>query len=288
MTVHEHELSSVDLSRYRREGYFHSFRALTVEQVEITFRAIESYLSRKLGYELTDPVRFRRVSANGEQPRYEYEPEAPAIMTTFPFLFNIWKCDERILEIAKTPAIVRRVQQVLGRDRILLMEDNVVIKNPNTGSVPWHQDYAYWPIANPDDAVTVWIALDSIGPANGAMQVAPGSQFAGERLPVWFKDGSSFMQNERPGIRPVPQDPTLEGYPIITYEILAPGQCAIHSSLVWHGSTPNTTANIRRALVLRYVAEGAGWLGESRFPYDNVGCPVGGTLTSDHFPLVVP
>ena len=91
-------------------------------------------------------------------------------------------------------------RQLLGSKEVVLMEDGAVIKKPVVGGkLSWHQDYAYWPLASPG-AVTCWIALDDVGAANGAMQVAKGSHKLGEKLPVEFGDGSSFMHDERPGI----------------------------------------------------------------------------------------
>ena len=35
------------------------------------------------------------------------------------------------------------------------------------GELKWHQDYPYWPLAQPN-AVTAWIALDDTDEENGA------------------------------------------------------------------------------------------------------------------------
>src|SRR5207248_187762 len=93
-------------------------------------------------------------------------------------------------------------------------------------------------------AITVWIALDRITIGNGAMQVVPGSHRFGERLPVAFRDASAFMHADRPGVEEVPQDPGAAGHDVVTYD-LQPGECGFHSALLWHGSTPNTSALIR-------------------------------------------
>src|SRR5205085_12391328 len=127
--------------------------------------------------------------------------------------------------------IAGMARQLLNCDQVVLMEDNVVIKTPHTKTLPWHQDYSYWPLATPA-AVTVWIALDRITPANGAMQVVSGSHRRGERLPVAFGDASSFMTEDRPGIAEVSQDPAVEGEHIITYD-LYPGECGFHHAMVW-------------------------------------------------------
>jgi ectoine hydroxylase-related dioxygenase (phytanoyl-CoA dioxygenase family) len=197
-------------------------------------------------------------------------------------MFNLWKTDDRFRDIGLRSGLANWARQLLGAERVLLMEDNVVMKNGNTGRLPWHQDYSYWPLAEPS-AVTVWIALDSIDAANGAMEVVPGSHEWGERLPVSFGDGIPFMAEDRPGITAVPTDPGSDNYEVVSYR-LRPGECGLHSPMLWHGSAPNASPRPRRAFILRYVAVGTVWLGESRFPYDDIGCPVGSPLTEEHFP----
>src|SRR5262249_2707408 len=128
------------------------------------------------------------------------------------------------------------------------------------------------------------VALDEIGPHNGAMQVAPGTQKLGERLPVAFGSGLPFMTEARPDIPAVPENPLAFGHEAVTY-ILQPGQGGVHDGLVWHGSVANATDSPRYAFVLRYVAEGTLWLGERRMAYDETGCPPGSPLTREYFPL---
>ena len=115
----------------------------------------------------------------------------------------------------------------------------------------------WWPLASPG-AVTCWIALDDVGAENGAMQVAVGSHKLGEKLPVEFGDGSSFMHAERPGVGEV-REPEDEGLERVGYELEA-GECGFHHALLWHASGPNTSANPRRGFIPRYVAGGAMWL----------------------------
>lgn len=280
-------LSPADLESFSRNGFIAPLAALSRPELHEIRAAVAEHLGGQADserYELTDDVQVRNVAAAKEAPMYEYdgEVECPELRT-FPMLFNLWKVDPRFARVAHSDRLVSYAKQLLDVDEVLLMEDNVIVKMPRSKRLPWHQDYSYWPLGEPR-AVTLWIALDDIGPSNGAMELAPGTQLKGERLPVRFMDGSSFMAAERPGVPRVPADPQAEGYAIHTYELRA-GECGIHDALVWHGSTPNTTEEIRCALVLRYVAVGTRWLGSARIPYDDVGCPIGDGLTGDHFPL---
>jgi ectoine hydroxylase-related dioxygenase (phytanoyl-CoA dioxygenase family) len=122
-----------------------------------------------------------------------------------------------------------------------------------------------------------------VNETNGGMQIAPGTHQTGEHLPVAFADAKAFMETRR--LPELPQDPAAEGHKVITYD-LGPGQCGLHHPMVWHGSPPNKSDEPRYAFVLRYVAAGSTWLGDSRIPYDDVGCEIGDRLTEEHFPLV--
>ena len=160
-------------------------------------------------------------------------------------------------------------RQLLGSEEVVLMEDGAIVKKPKVGGkLAWHQDYAYWPIATPG-AVTCWIALDDVGAENGGMMVAQGSHKLGEKLPVEFGDGSSFMHDERPGIGEV-QTPEEAGLEVVGYQLKA-GECGFHHALIWHASGPNTSPNPRRGFIPRYVAGGTMWLGALRFPYNYTG-----------------
>lgn len=280
-------LSAEEVERFRRDGYLAPLQALEEDEVRALRAAVIEHLSGETDaerFELTDDVQIRAIDTDAEQPEYEYVDEVDyPDLREFPFLFNLWKVDSRFARIAHNPRLVGYAKQLLGVDEVLLMEDNVVVKAPGSKYLPWHQDYSYWPLGEPS-AVTVWIALDAIGPSNGAMEVAPGTQREGERLPVRFMDGSSFMADERPGVPPVPGNPRTLGYRVYTYELEA-GQCGIHDALIWHGSTPNRTSDIRSAFILRYVAVGTTWLGSTRIPYEDIGCAVGAGLNPDHFPL---
>jgi hypothetical protein len=280
-------LSPEDRERFKRNGFIAPLPALSRTEVRQLRFAVAEHLDGAASserYELTDHIHVRNVATDGETPMYAYEGEvAYPKLRTFPMLFNLWKVDSRFTRVANSPRLVGYAKQLLGVDKVLLMEDNVIVKAPHSKYLPWHQDFSYWPLGEPH-AVTIWIALDDIGASNGAMEIAPGTQFKGERLPVRFGDGSSFMGSDRPGVEPVPADPRAEGYDVHTYTLKA-GECGIHDALVWHGSTPNTTDEIRCALVVRYVAVSTTWLGSARIPYEDIGCPTGGHLTEAHFPL---
>jgi hypothetical protein len=281
----EEYLTPSQTAQYEEQGYLFPIRVLSDQQVATLRTAVAEHLAeqtRSERYELTDPVIVRR-GADGASLEYD-ESVYSKTPAKLPFLFNLWKYDERFRAVGLDQRIGHLAGQLLNTDDLLLFEDNVVVKTAGYGTLSWHQDYSYWPIATPT-AITVWIALDAVGPDNGGMQVVPGSHRWEERLPVGFRDSQPLMQEFRPTLKPMPQDPAAEGHPVVTYEMKA-GECGFHHPLLWHSSTPNTSDRPRNAFILRYLPVGTIWLGNSRMPYDDVGCAPGQPLDGTHFPAV--
>ena len=288
-------LTPEEIAAYNERGFLLPIRVLDDEQVETARDALEEHLAggrESKTYELTDPiiesdqgkatVGAGAASAVAEKAEVERKPHS------VPFLFNLWERDERFWSIVSNPVIAGMARQLLGSDDVVLMEDGAVVKKPTVGGkLAWHQDYAYWPLATPT-AVTCWIALDDANSANGAMMVAEGSHKLGEKLPVEFGDGSSFMHDERPGIGEV-TTPEVAGLEAVGYELKA-GECGFHHALLWHASGPNTSPNPRRGFIPRYVAGGTTWLGAQRFPYnytdEELECAPGEPIHGPHFPRI--
>ena len=96
------------------------------------------------------------------------------------------------------PILARWASQLIGTRRVRLLEDNALTKAPGSGGeLKWHQDFPYWPLAQPN-AVTAWVALDDTDARNGAMYMAAGSHLTGERLPSVFGTGTPYMRDQRP------------------------------------------------------------------------------------------
>ncbi len=202
-------LTPEEIASFHEHGYLFPIRVLDDAQVEEARAALDDHLEgrrQSQQYELTDPIvdsshgETQATVGSGAATSVIEEAKAEKKPHSVPFLFNLWERDERFWKIDADPVIAGMARQLLGSEGVVLMEDGAVIKKPVVGGkLAWHQDYAYWPLATPA-AVTCWIALDDVGGENGGMMVAAGSHSLGEKLPVEFGDGSSFMHDERPGI----------------------------------------------------------------------------------------
>ena len=288
-------LTPEEIARYNDQGFLLPIRVLDDEQVARAREALDDHLEGRReskAYELTDPIvdsdHGKATAGSGTASAVAEKTEAEKKPHSVPFLFNLWERDERFWEIVANPVIAGMARQLLGSDEVVLMEDGAVVKKPVVGGrLAWHQDFAYWPLATPG-AVTCWIALDDVSAENGGMQVAAGSHKLGEKLPVEFGDGSSFMHAQRPGLGEV-RPPEEEGLEVVGYELKA-GECGFHHALLWHASGPNTSQNPRRGFIPRYVAGGTMWLGALRFPYnytdEELECAPGEPIHGPHFPQI--
>lgn len=280
-------LTDAQVERYHLDGYLQPIQIIDERTASCLRVAVDEHIAGLVPterYELTDDIKVGAVQHADGSITYEYLDEQPAEPHTLPFLFNVWRLDQRFEEVAMSQRIASMARRLLGCEEVLLMEDNVVAKAPGAGRVPWHQDLGYWPVAEAA-VVTVWIALDDSDAGNGAMSVVPRSHRTVEHLPVQFRDAAPFMGEYRPDVPTLDQDLESRGHEIVTYR-MRPGEGGFHHPLLWHGSPPNETAEMRRAYVLRYLASGTTWLGASRVPYEDVGCPIGERVTGAHLPAV--
>ena len=111
----------------------------------------------------------------------------------------------------------------------------------------WHQDGHPWrERLGITDAVTLWLALDDVGEANGALRVIVGSHTrpAQPLIPCATPEEGGYFGA---GIDPGPVDPAD-----VDILVLSAGDASAHHPCLIHGSGPNTSDHDRRALVLRY------------------------------------
>jgi ectoine hydroxylase-related dioxygenase (phytanoyl-CoA dioxygenase family) len=87
----------------------------------------------------------------------------------------MWKDDPDFHAAAlesPAPAIAARLMRSGSAD---FFYDQLFVKEPGTAHpTPWHQDQPYWPVKG-WQITSVWIALDTIDGANGAVEFIAGS-----------------------------------------------------------------------------------------------------------------
>ena len=283
-------LTAEEITTFYEKGYLRPGKVFSDGQVEF-LRAVVQRLTRtedEAGrrYDLLDPALWPDVEGGNGEADGAAAARDPS--QSFDFLFNLWLTDDDFRAAVFNPTTARWAAQLLGTTSVRLLEDNALNKAPSPHDVRWHQDYSYWPLAQPN-AVTAWVALDDTTQHNGAMLMACGSHHLGERLPVVFGTGTPYLRESRPATVTEIGDPEELGLPVEVVE-LAAGEVSMHSALTWHASGPNLSDRGRRAMVMRYVADGTVWLGAQRYEYnysdEEVGLAPGEPIGGRYFPVI--
>lgn len=135
--------------------------------------------------------------------------------------------------------------EVLLADNVVAVELQWFNKPPRLGKcTPPHQD-GYYFMLEPDEALTMWLALDAVDESNGCVRYIPGSHRKGLRL-----HGRTETLGFSQGIIDYEvTDRNLE-VPIVA----RPGDLLVHHSLTIHRADGNPSQRHRRSLGLIYYA----------------------------------
>lgn len=131
---------------------------------------------------------------------------------------------------------------------VVPFKDKLNYKRPGTHGYTAHQDYTFWQEvpAGPDEIVSILLAVDPAGPANGGLRLYPGCHGAHHVTDVdmrdWLKPGGGLTPPE-----------AIAGVDAETPE-LAAGDMIVFGTLVPHESGPNRSDRSRCTLFLTYSA----------------------------------
>jgi hypothetical protein len=138
-------------------------------------------------------------------------------------------------------------------------------------SIPWHQDYPYWPV-DTDQGLSCWCPLDDVGEEGGCLEVIDGSHRWGESPPADFLVDDQRALSARSDRVLLPAEA---------------GSVVVLQSLTWHRSGPNREAGDRAAYIslwlppdARYAPEHSGWHPVN----EHVSVAPGEILNDDWFP----
>jgi ectoine hydroxylase-related dioxygenase (phytanoyl-CoA dioxygenase family) len=155
--------------------------------------------------------------------------------------------DERLLDFLLSDAVLDLVEPLVGPN-IGLWSSHFICKPPRSGkATPWHEDTAYWDgrLSSMENIVTVWLAIDDVDEANGAMRVIPGSHFGDpERRYIPVDERANIFDSEL-------DETSIDTASAVTFE-LAPGMCSIHDGRIVHGAPANTSDRRRAGYTMRY------------------------------------
>jgi hypothetical protein len=149
-------------------------------------------------------------------------------------------------ELVHRSAILDAVEDIIGPD-ILLYDCTFIIKEPQDRKyVSWHQDLTYWGL-EPDDVVSVWLALSPATRASGCMRMVPGShrRRGVEHAATFAPD--NLLSRGQVITAPIDEDEVVD-------VVLQPGEMSLHHGWVFHGSNPNTSADRRVGFNMNLIA----------------------------------
>jgi phytanoyl-CoA hydroxylase len=146
-----------------------------------------------------------------------------------------------LMGLVRSEPFAALCHDLLGPD-VRLYWDQAVYKKPEKPRrVPWHQDngYAY---VEPQQYLTVWLALTDATEQNGCPEVAPGLHRRGTLRHHY--------------VEPLGWECVPEGTASVPAPVRA-GGAVVFSSLTPHRTGPNTTGEVRKAYIVQYAPDGA-------------------------------
>jgi phytanoyl-CoA hydroxylase len=139
------------------------------------------------------------------------------------------------------PALAGIAADLIGPD-VRLYWDQAVYKKPEKPRrFPWHQDngYAY---VEPQQYLTIWLALTDATPDNGCPHVVPGLHRRGTLEHHYVDPLGWECLDDPPGSVAAP---------------VAAGGAVVFSSLTPHLTGPNLSDDVRKAYIVQYAPDGA-------------------------------
>ena len=169
-------------------------------------------------------------------------------------------------ELMATPKILDAVESLIGPELFSNPVYNVRPKVPGVaaGAVPWHQDKSYWPDANANPVITVWIPLVDATLENGCLHLIPRTH---RKRAV--KHGAETYSGT--GFLELPPEYIEKRKKEIIALPMKAGSAVLFNDRLIHSSTPNNSDHVRWSVDLRYQPtdqdpmpqEGIGFLARS-------------------------
>jgi ectoine hydroxylase len=243
-------LSSEERRAWERDGFFVRRSVFGPQEIEELRDAAECAAERAVraaaaagdGY-CVDGNRY--LEAAGSTIQYEHALGSQTIRVVEPF----HHLDPRLDRLIDDPRLVEPMRDLVGCERVALFTDKLNLKRPREGSqFRWHQDSPYWAhfCSHLDRLPNVMVALDDASEDNGCLRVVAGSHRRG-MLPGLEGEGT---------LGPLFTDPRhFDVSRQVAVEVPA-GSLVFFSPHTVHGSQPNRSERLRRALVITYQPGG--------------------------------
>jgi phytanoyl-CoA hydroxylase len=224
-------LTEAQVEQFRRDGFLKGGRVYSEAEADALRERLWAVMEGRSG---------RQPEANRN-----LRGDSPQVVVQ---IVNIWDADDLFREHLYQPQICAMAAQLMGTDTVRVWHDQVQYKPPKSGgATDWHQDHPYWPILQPADLVSAWVALDDATAENGCMQMVRRSHLWGPHKGGTIGTNPDFSPAYDPTL--VPPEETIE---IVPCEVRK-GEVMFHHCLTWHGSPPNPSDRGRPAIAVHYM-----------------------------------
>jgi len=195
-------------------------------------------------------------------------------------IVNIWEASDAFLAHARNPLITEAVSRLCNNTPLLRIWHDQIQYKPSRvgGSTCWHQDFPGWPILQPADLISAWVALDDAELDNGAMWMVPGSHRWG-KIQTW--SGENFVDPKcEPAL--LPEGVEVKAEPVLVKK----GEVAFHHCMTWHCSPENKSDRPRRAIAVHYMPGYTIYVQGKHVVAKHVTVKPGEILAGEKFPVV--
>jgi ectoine hydroxylase-related dioxygenase (phytanoyl-CoA dioxygenase family) len=144
---------------------------------------------------------------------------------------DLWMSEPHFDSFLRDTRMIGAAQFFMEQPSIQLIHDHVIRKpfSALNDTVPWHQDYPFWPVDTPD-ALSTWTPMEDVSENGGCLEVVDGSHKWGVSPPVDFiMDPMDFSDRDD-----VIRIPAKRGTMVVLH------------SLTWHRSNPNQDEGTNR------------------------------------------
>ncbi|WP_219835203.1 phytanoyl-CoA dioxygenase family protein [Paenibacillus sp. R14(2021)] len=268
-------LTQSKIEEFDRNGFLKGDVVLSEEEVEVLRRELDDVME---GRSVKKPVLNHNMLEGGKL----YDNMKMTVSERVVQIVNIWMASDAFFNHAANTRICEEIAQLCRTGEVRVWHDQIQYKPPLSGGpTGWHQDHPLWPIIQPADLVSAWVALDDAIIENGCMWMVPGSHKWGNHQKHLASTKEFKPYHKQPEL--LPDGAVVEAVP---FEIKK-GQVGYHHSLTWHGSPHNRSDMKRRAIAVHYMPGHTRYEPHADHPMHNyVTVKAGELLTGDHFPLV--
>jgi ectoine hydroxylase-related dioxygenase (phytanoyl-CoA dioxygenase family) len=263
-------LTDEQVQTFRDQGFLNYGPVLTPTETKELKEALERTLAGKSD---AKPESISNISAGRNEGNVVIQ------------VVNIWEAEPAFRRHIYNDRIVPLVSQLIGADTIRVWHDQIQVKPPKIGGPTiWHQDHPYWPVIQPADLVSAWVAIEDATIENGCMWMVPQSH-------KWGPHNGGTVGSDPETWGPTPDMSQVPAGADITpapCEVPA-GSVVFHHCLTWHGAPPNRSEKNRPAIAVHYMP---GWVryepaGRSHLVEHHITVKPGEPLKGDHFPTVM-